>query len=132
MSANAQEILDTILSRLKDLASSEAVVGQPVQVGEMTILPIVKISFGFGAGSGTGSDESKANAKGGGSGGGGGGTVTPIGFVVFDGTDAKFVSVAGKGKLDTLFDAVPELIKKFSSLKTKSGKDADKDETDPE
>jgi len=132
MSANAQDILDTILSRLKDLASSETVVGAPVQIGEMTILPIVKISFGFGAGSGTGGDEAKPTSKGGGSGGGGGGVVTPIGFVVFDGTEVKFVSVAGKGKLDAIFEAVPELIKKFSSIKMKVGKDGDKGETESE
>jgi len=117
MAANTQEILDTILGRLKSLASSETVVGAPVTVGDMTILPVVKISVGFGAGAG-GGDETGLG-KGSGSGGGGGAAVSPIGFLVFDGADVKFVSVAGKGKLDSLFESVPELIKKFSAMKGK-------------
>ena len=125
MSNNAQDILDTILGRLKSLASSETVVGNPVQVGDITVLPVVKVSVGFAAGAGEGgSGEKSALGQGSGGGGGGGASVTPVGFITYDGSEIKFVPV-GKGTFDAILESVPEIIKKFSSR----GKD-DKDSAD--
>jgi len=118
VTSNAQEILDTILSRLKGLANTETVVGTPVQVGNVTLMPVVKLSVGFAAGGGGGEDPKNAG-KGGGSGGGGGASINPIGFIVLDDNGVHFISVAAKGALDSLVDSVPELIKKFSSLRPK-------------
>lgn len=131
MSNNAQEILDTILSRLKSLATTETVVGAPVEVGGVTVLPVVKVSVGFAAGAGEGSGgDAKGAGKGVGGGGGGGASVTPVGFITFDGAEVKFIPV-GRGKLDSLLDSVPDIIRKFSFGKGKKGKEpsaADKEE----
>jgi uncharacterized spore protein YtfJ len=122
LSNNAQDILGTILERLKGIANSETVVGDPVTVGDITLLPVVKISVGFaaGAGEGTGGDEKQIKGTGGGGGGGGGASVTPVGFICYDGSDVKFIPV-GKGTFDSIIDSVPELIKKFG-LGKKPGK----------
>jgi uncharacterized spore protein YtfJ len=123
MSNNAQDILDTILGRLKTLASTETVVGSPVTVGDVTLLPVVKVSVGFAAGAGSGGSGDKSNnGQGSGSGGGGGASITPVGFISYDGSEIKFIPV-GKGKLDALFEAVPELIKKFGLGGSKKGTD---------
>jgi uncharacterized spore protein YtfJ len=120
MSSNPQEILDTILSRLRSLVSTDTVVGQPVTVGDLTLLPVIKLSVGFAAGGGEGGDE-KSLAKGIGSGGGGGANVTPVGFIAYDGKEVKFISI-NKGKIDTLLESVPELLKKFGIPKAEKGK----------
>lgn len=130
MSENAQGILDTILDRLGELASSETVIGDPVTVGDIIILPVIKISIGFGAGVGQGNTEHKNDQSGGG--GGGGASVKPVGFLVWDGSEVKFVNVAGKGSLDSLIDLVPDLLKKFGLSRNKSAKTADNSDTEEE
>ena len=119
MSHNPQDILDTILDRLKTLASTETVVGDPVKVGDVTILPMIKISIGFAAGGGEGEIKDK-NGHGMGGGGGGGASVSPVGFITYDGKQVKFVSVS-KGKIDTLIDTVPEVLRKLGIIRKGDG-----------
>ncbi len=116
MSHKAQDILDTILSRLHTLASTDTVVGEPLTVGEVTLLPVVKISVGFAAGGGEGSTGDKSSGSGFGSGGGGGATVSPVGFVAWDGHQLRFIGI-GKGKIEMLMETVPEVLRKLGIIK---------------
>ena len=51
MSENkVSEILKDIVGELKNIATSQTVVGEPITVNEKTVIPVVKISLGFGAG----------------------------------------------------------------------------------
>jgi len=120
MSVYTKDILETILEKLRSLASTETVVGHPVQVGEITILPVIKISVGFAAGGGEGTGDEGKGMKGIGTGGGGGATVNPVGFIVLDGKDVRFVAI-GKGKIEALFDTVPELLHKLGIKKKEGG-----------
>ena len=121
MSHNPQDILDTILGRLRSLASTETVVGEPLTVGDVTILPVIKISVGFAAGGGEGSKEDDKPGHGAGGGGGGGATVSPVGFITYDGEKIKFVGVS-KGRIDSLVESVPDLLKKLG-ITRKDGKE---------
>lgn len=114
MASIPQDIIDTILSKMKSLASTETVVGEPVKIGEVTAIPIIKISVGFaaGGGEGGGDEEHKSAGFGSGAGGGGGATVTPVGFIVWDGKEVKFIGM-GKGKIETLIDTLPDVLRKF-------------------
>ena len=71
----------------------------------------------FGAGVGQGNTDDKSDQSGGG--GGGGATVKPVGFLVWDGKEVKFVNVASKGSIDNLVEMVPGLLKKFGLTKKK-------------
>jgi len=134
MSHNPKDILDTILERLRVLATTETVVGDPVTVDGITILPVIKLSVGFAAGGGEGKGEKDKAQSGAGSigGGGGGASVTPVGFIAWDGEKVRFISV-GKGKIESLVETVPEVLKKFgidiSKLRDKvKAKEKDKHE----
>jgi uncharacterized spore protein YtfJ len=116
MSNNAQEILDTIITKLKTLASTETVVGAPVSLGAVSVLPVVKLTVGFAAGGGEGSADSGKGGKGVGGAGGGGAVVTPIGFIVWDGEKVQFIGL-GKGAIETLVESVPELLAKLGLTK---------------
>ena len=120
MSNTAQDILDTILEKLHNMARTETVIGDPVDVGGNTILPVIKVSIGFGAGGGEGCKEESKSGKGTGGGGGGGASITPIGFIVVDEKGVRFMGT-GKGKFETLFEVVPDLLRKFGVTK-KEGK----------
>ena len=119
MSYKAQDIIETILAKLHSYASTETVVGDPVEVSGVTILPVIKLSVGFAAGGGDGSRQTEKNEKdiGGGGGGGGGASVQPVGFIVLDGKDVRFIGVTGKGRFEMLFDTVPDLLSKLGIIK---------------
>jgi uncharacterized spore protein YtfJ len=75
---------------MRDKASVSAVYGEPVQVGEKTIIPVADIKYGFGLGYGEGSGKSEGEeeALGGGQGGGAGGGMAARPVAVLEITDA--------------------------------------------
>ncbi|MEW5923647.1 MAG: spore germination protein GerW family protein [Candidatus Zixiibacteriota bacterium] len=118
------EILKDIVGELKDIASSQTVVGEPITVGDKTVIPVVKISVGFGAGGGQGESPDKGGGFGGG--GGGGAKIEPSAFIIMDGDRIQLLS-AKPGKLDALVEAVPGLFGKLKDLRDKMKKDKGED-----
>ncbi|PIS27351.1 MAG: sporulation protein [Candidatus Marinimicrobia bacterium CG08_land_8_20_14_0_20_45_22] len=110
-------IIDALLNRLKDIVTSETVVGKPIQVGETTVIPITKISLGFGAGAGSADSKDKGNA----SGTGGGAVIEPIAIITVSRDEVKIHRLkSNEVGLGKVFEALPELIAKFT--KPKDGK----------
>ena len=106
MSLNVESIVQRVTETLK----TETVIGQPITVGDITLIPVVNVTFGFGAGGG--SDASNASNQG--SGAGGGARMNVAGMVVVKGDDVSFISTGkGAGKsaaIDKILDALPELL----------------------
>lgn len=113
--SNASQILETLMKNLQELVSTKSVVGEPIQAGSATILPIMKVSLGFGAGGGTASDKTATQ----GGGGGGGISITPIGFLVVEDGKAMMIT-ASHSKWDWIAESIPDLWEKFSKMRTKS------------
>ncbi len=114
------EILREIVGELKSVASTQTVVGEPITLGDKTVIPLVKISLGFGAGGGQG----ESPDKGGGFGGGGGGAakIEPSAFIIIDEDKVSMLS-ASPGKLDSLIEAVPSLFNKIKGARDKMKSD---------
>ena len=70
-----QTTVESLMKGMDGFVSSKTVVGEPIQVGETIILPLVDVSFGMGAGAFCG--EKKKN-----SGGGIGGKMSPSSVLV--------------------------------------------------
>ena len=73
--------IDELFTRLDELQKSanvNAVFGQPVQVGEKTIIPIASVTYAFGLG--FGEQEEQANEANVGGGGGAGAMAKPLGL----------------------------------------------------
>ena len=123
------EILKDIVGELKNIADSQSVIGDPITIGDKTVIPVVKISVGFGAGGGQGEQASKGSGFGGG--GGGAARIEPSAFIIMD--EKKISLLAAKpGKLDALVEAVPDLFGKLKNLKDKMSKDKGASEAKPE
>ena len=86
--------------------SSKTVVGEPIQVGETIILPLVDVSFGMGAGAFCG--EKKKN-----SGGGIGGKMSPSSVLVIQNGSTRLVSVKNQDGISKLLDMIPDFVDKF-------------------
>lgn len=109
--------LNQFAEQLENLISSKTVIGDPISVGEVTLVPIIKANFGFGVGSGS-SDGVK---RGGASGGGGGAVITPIAIVVVKGQEVDMLVIdkhESRG-LAPLLEKLPLLFEKMPFLKKK-------------
>ncbi len=99
----------TVTSLVKGMDSfltSKTVVGDPIQIGETIILPLVDVSFGIEAGQLTG--EKKRNC-----GGGLGGKVSPAAVLVIQDGVTKMVSVKDNDNISKLLDMIPDFVNKF-------------------
>ncbi len=115
-----ESIMNVTLDNLKAMVDADTIIGSPVTVGEVTLIPVSKVSFGLATG---GSDlPSKTSSQLFGGGGGAGVTVTPIAFISVCGTNVKMLQVnATLSSVDKLIDQAPELIgkvKEFFEKKT--------------
>ena len=118
MPNNVMEVIKGIVGELKEIATSEAVVGEAVTVGDRTVIPVVKISVGFGAGGGEGE---RNKDTGYGAGGGGGCIVEPAAFIIMD-KDGVSLLPAKPGKIDAIVEAIPGVFGKLMKLKDKMKK----------
>lgn len=125
----------SILSELKQMVTTETVVGEPLKVEDKTVVPVIKFSVGFGAGGGEGTGEAPVSkdgtpSKGTGSGQGGGGgiKVDPVAFLTVHDGKPVLLPVSKRGaNLEKLVDAVPDLVEKIQAIRDKKeDKKADK------
>ena len=82
--------LDRALERLSERfgawANVQAVFGEPIQQGEVTVVPVARVRWGVGLGSGNGGEA----GPGSGSGGGGGAAAEPVGYLEIRTSGAVF------------------------------------------
>lgn len=116
----------SIVEELKQMATTETVVGQPMQVENTTIVPVIKFSVGFGAGGGEGianaPSKQGATSKGTGYGQGGGGgiKVDPVAFITVHEGRASLLPVSKMGaNIDRLVESVPDIVEKIKKATEK-------------
>ena len=112
------ELMASSVEELKKIIDVSTIIGEPIQAGEVTLIPVCKVSFGLAVG---GSDlPAKSTPKdlyGGGS--GAGATIQPIAFLCIqkDG-QVRLLQLAEKDSstADRVVNMVPEVVDKVSSL----------------
>ena len=118
MSQKLPNMLETTIEKIRSMVDSNSVVGEPIVAGEVTMIPISKISIGLGGG---GSD---FNAKhpnqeppfGGGM--GAGVKVTPVAFLVVKGDSVRMLPVASAPNTtaDRVVEMVPDVLDQVSGF----------------
>lgn len=127
MDTKVKDLISSAIGRIHELSDADTVIGDPIRVdGNITIIPVSKVSYGFAAG---GSDLPSKNEKeifGGGS--GGGVSIQPLAFIVVSDGDVKLLELgSGSTPANAIINAVPELFAKIQSMfsKKKSGDGSD-------
>ena len=116
MSQNLPNMLQDTISKIREMMSVNDVVGEPIVVGDVTIVPISKVSVGFGGG---GADNAKAANKDAFGGGMGGGVkVQPICFLVVKDGNVRMmpVPVPANSTADRILEMVPDTLDKISAF----------------
>lgn len=82
--------------KLVERLGPQAVFGEPVRTGAMTVIPVAEVRTGFGFGGGQGS---KTGEEGSGGGGGAGVRVTPRGYIQVTGDRVRYRPIRRFGPL---------------------------------
>ncbi len=112
---NIKNVMDTTMEKLRTMVDADTIIGTPIAVGNITLIPVSKVSFGLATG---GSDfPSKNNQQLFGGGGGAGVTVNPVAFICVNGDNVHMMPVYNQmGTVDKAINMAPELIDKVKSL----------------
>ena len=116
MSQNLPNMLQDTISKIREMMSVNDVVGEPIVVGDVTIIPISKVSVGFGGG---GADNAKAANKDAFGGGMGGGVkVSPVCFLVVKDGNVRMmpVPIPANSTADRILEMVPDTLDKISAF----------------
>ncbi len=115
-------MVGSVVSRLSEAASSKAVAGEPIQLGDVTLVVLSMLSIGMGAGGGEGTGESRpargrksrANGSPGqgvGEGAAGGGKVRPAAVIAFTSSGVSVLPIpAPPGAFDKMVERVPDVV----------------------
>lgn len=118
-------MMDTTLQKIREMVDASTVVGEPMQCGDVSIIPVSKISYGFASGGSDFPTKSVKECFGGG--GGAGVTVTPVAFLVISGNGGvQLLHVdAERSSMDKLVGMIPDVVDKIGGItdsKRKKGK----------
>lgn len=123
--SNLTSSLETLFSKMEGFISSKTVIGDPINIGDVIIVPLVDVSVGVGAGSYEKKEENNENG-----GGGLGAKITPSAILVIQNGAVQLVDVKGKDSVNKLIDMVPGIISKFDFKSIFKTKDAFKESED--
>ncbi len=114
-------IMDTTLEKLKGMVNADVITGEPITVGNITLIPVSKVAYGIATG---GSDfPSKSSNELFGGGGGAGVTISPIAFIAVNGDSVKMMPVYNElTSLEKAISMAPELIDKAKEIFNKETK----------
>ena len=128
------DLMSTTMQKLREISDVNTIVGKPIQAGNVTIIPISRLTVGFASG---GSDFVSKNQKpeadnsfGGGS--GAGMNLSPVAFLIVKGDTVKLMPVAPPAAttVDRVVEMVPEVVDKVTDfIEKQQAKGQDKGET---
>ena len=116
------KIMENTLEKMREMVDVSTIIGDPIQTGNTTLIPVSKVSYGFTSG-GTESDNwalkgtSKQNAELFGGGGGGGIAISPVAFIVIQNEKVRMMQINNySSSADRAIAMIPELVDQISQL----------------
>lgn len=123
MSENSiKSIMDTTMDKLRAMVDANTIIGDPIVVDNITLLPVSKVSFGLATGGSDFPSKSQSGLFGGG--GGAGVTIAPVAFIAVSDGNVKMMPVYNEmSSLDKAVSMAPEVLQKAKELFSKDKKD---------
>ena len=115
MSNAACAKLEATINQIKNVVDVNTVIGQPIVVGEVTILPVSKVTYGFASG---GSDfPSSGSQELFGGCGGAGVTITPVAFLLIQNGEVTLKHItAYDNAAERMVNLVPDMFDKVTGF----------------
>ncbi len=119
-------IMETTMNNLRAMVDADTIIGTPISVDGITLIPVSKVSFGVATG---GSDfPNKNNAELFGGGGGAGVSINPVAFIAVSDGNVRMMPIYNElGAVEKAINMAPELVDKVKTLFKKDKKEAIKE-----
>jgi len=113
--SKVKDNLQELFSKLEEYVSTKTVVGEPVHIGDVILIPLVDVSLGMGTAM-VANTEEDAGKKGGKDGGGGalGAKMTPSAVVVISGGTVQLVNIKNQESVNKVLDMIPGILSKLN------------------
>lgn len=98
--------VESLMKGMEGFLSSKTVIGEPVQLGNTTLLPLTDVSFGMGAGAFAGEKKRRT-------GGGIGGKISPTAVIVVQDGSVRMVNIKSQDGITKLIDMIPDFVNRF-------------------
>ena len=118
MSKNLPDMLENTMAKIREMVDANSVVGEPIVTGDVTIVPISKISIGFGGGGSDFTTKNSTAQENFGGGVGAGVKVTPIAFMIIKDGSVRMLPVSAPANTtaDRIVEMVPDTLDKITSF----------------
>ena len=103
-------VVNELLKGMDTFLSSKTVVGEPIVVGDTTLIPLVEVAFGLAAG--TGNADKKSTDR-----GGMGGKLTPTAVLMVKDGKTRVINVKNQDAMTKILDMIPDLVGHFTEPK---------------
>ena len=118
------KIMEGTIEKMRSMVDTSTIIGEPIVAGDVTLIPVSKVSYGFGSG-GTDLPSKQSNELFGG-GSGGGMSISPVAFIVIENGKCRMMQISNyTSSADRAIAMIPELVDRVTELlKTEKNKDA--------
>lgn len=118
MSEKLPNMLDRTIAKIREMVDVNSVIGEPIVAGDITIIPVSKVSVGFGGGGSDFVNKNPGHENPFGGGVGAGVKVTPIAFLIVKEGNVRMIPVATPANTtaDRLVEMVPDTLDKIASF----------------
>ena len=119
------DMMTNTIGKIRDLVDVDTIIGEPIQTGDVTIIPVSKVKFGFAGGgsdfAGKNYPANRQNAFGGGT--GGSISISPVAFLVIRGDNVRMLPIVepATSAVERLIEQLPNLIEQVSGFLSKKG-----------
>lgn len=122
MSENSiKSVMDSTMENLRTMVDSDTIIGTPIVLEKLTLIPVSKVSFGLATGGGD--FPSKTANKVFGGGGGAGVTISPVAFIAVNDGNVQMLPVYNDlSTVNKALDLAPEMIDKIKTVFSKNKK----------
>jgi sporulation protein YtfJ len=114
---HTESMMEKTIEKIKSLVQSDTIIGAPITVGQVTLIPVSKVTYGFAAGGTDHASKHNASKDLYGGGAGAGITIAPVGFVSVCGTSVKMLPVnPAVSTADRIVEMVPDTVDKITGF----------------
>jgi uncharacterized spore protein YtfJ len=108
LSKKVAESLQEMFSKMEGFISSKTIVGEAINIGDITLVPLIEVSFALGTG---GAELGEGST--GGAGGALGAKLSPAAVIVITNGSAQLINVKSQDGVNKLIDMIPGVLSKL-------------------
>lgn len=114
MGENIKGIMDSVMERLRSMVNADTIIGTPLTVGSVTVIPVSKVSYGLATGATELPKDNNNNVIGG---GGAGVSISPIAFISISGDNVKLLPISTDiTAVERAIAMAPEMVEKIKEV----------------